>query len=85
MLKRRFAVPIFMRDDEGYAKTIILIQKAYKKETEDYEVMAKKIIELTSTTAFKVPQMTEYLHDIEIFAAEKDVNLTFPEDLMGYK
>jgi hypothetical protein len=86
MLKRRFAVPIFTRDDEDYAKMIAAVKEVRKQGNEEaYEAMAKKITELTSTTNFKVGTMTEYLNDIEHYAAEIGANLTFPDDLIGYR
>jgi len=86
ILKRTFAVPIFTRDDKGYAELIVAVM-AVRDENKmlRYEAMAKQIVRMTSTTDFTVPQMTEYLTDIEHYAAELGANLTFPDDIIGYK
>ena len=82
ILKRRFAVPIFTRDDPDYAAMVSAV-KAVRKQgmTKHAEALAKEISRLTSTVDFKMPQMSEYLHDIEHYAAEGGAALTFPEDL----
>lgn len=85
MLKRKLAVPIFTRDDAGYARMAMAAQVIRKEDEDKYENLAEGISNLTSTTAFNVDQMSEYLNDVEHFAAEEGVGLTFPEDLMGYK
>jgi len=86
ILKRKFAVLIFTRDDKDYAEMIVAVM-AVRDENKmlRYEAMAKQITKLTSTTKFTVPQMTEYLTDVEHYAAELGANLTFPDDLYGYK
>jgi hypothetical protein len=82
MLKRRFAIPIFTRDDPDYAEMILAVKEIRKQGWEvQAESLAKKITKLTSTTDFKVDQMREYLKDIEHYAAEVGCALTFPEDL----
>lgn len=80
-LKRRFAVPIFSRDDLGYMEAVLAVSKI-NKEGMTFEAMklAKVISKLTSTTDFTVKQMTEYLYDIEMYAAEIGAHLTFPEE-----
>ncbi len=83
MLKRRFAVPIFTRDNESYAAMVLAVKEVRKQGmTGHAEALAKEISRLTSTTDFKVDQMREYLTDIEHYAAEVGARLTFPEDLM---
>ena len=82
MLKRRFAVPIFTRDDGDYAKMVIAVKAIRKHGMVDYaEALAKEISRLTSTTSFTVEQMSEYLLDIEHYAAEIGARLTFPDEL----
>ncbi|MCK5602563.1 hypothetical protein KAR91_11855 [Candidatus Pacearchaeota archaeon] len=84
MLKRKFAVLIFTRDDSDYAEMIAAVKLCRKKGMGKVaESLAKKITTLTSTTDFKVDQMREYLTDIEHYAAEIGAELTFPEDLYG--
>lgn len=85
-LKRKFAVPIFVRDDPEYAAMVLAV-KAVRKEgmTGRAEALAKVIARLTSTTDFTVEQMREYLTDIEHYAAEIGASLTFPADLYDAK
>ena len=83
-LKRKFAVPIFTRDDASYAEMVTAVKAVRKEGMADYaEVMAKQISRLTSTTDFTVEAMSEYLKDIEHYAAAVGAELTFPEDLYG--
>ena len=82
VFKRRFAVPIFTRDDADYAEMVMAVKAIRKQGMEDYaEPLAREISRLTSTTDFNVDQMREYLNDIEHYAAEIGAELTFPEDL----
>ncbi len=82
MLKRRFAIPIFTRDDADYAKMVLAVKEIRKQGmTEQAEALAKQISKLTSTTDFNMEQMSEYLHDIEVYAADIGAGLSFPEDL----
>ena len=90
MLKEKFAVPIFIRDDPGYASAVLAVKKVrlhgMNVEADDIK---RLILEHTSTTDFKVKQMTEYLNDFERFAQEQGCVLPRPEDLyyeaMGVK
>jgi len=82
LLKRKFAVPIFTRDDANYAEMVVAVKAIRKQGMGDYaEALAREISRLTSTVDFSVGQMQEYLNDIEHYAAEIGANLTFPEDL----
>lgn len=82
MLKRKFAVPIFTRDDPNYAEMVAAVKSIRKQGMGDYaESLAREISRLTSTTDFSVNQMSEYLGDIEHYAAEIGAELTFPEEL----
>jgi len=66
--KRKFLIPIFIRDDEGFAKMIVATRalKAMDHLTE-YHNLRKGILNLTSITDANVKQMAEYLYDIELF------------------
>lgn len=82
ILKRKFAVPIFTRDSPDYAEMVSAVKAIRKQGMTDYaESLAREISRLTSTTDFTVDQMSEYLNDIEHYAAEIGAELTFPEDL----
>ena len=86
LLKRRFAVPIFTRDDADYAEMVVAVKAIRKQGMEGYaEALAREISRLTSTTDFSVDQMQEYLTDMEHYAAEIGAELTFPEDLYDSK
>lgn len=82
MFKERYAVPIFIRDDEGYA-TMVQAVKSVRRQGMNQEAnnMKQKIVELTSTTDFSIKQMAEYMHDIEVYATEIGAEISFPEDL----
>ena len=80
--KQSFAVPIYIRDDEGYAEMVQAVKAVRKKGMEsEADNLRYKIVELTSTTDFTVKQMAEYLTSIEHYAAEIGASITFPEDL----
>jgi len=84
MLKRKFAVPIFTRDDEDYAAMVTAVKDVRRGgKVKEAEAMAKVIARLTSTTDFSMSQCSEYLLDVEHFAAEHGAPLTFPDDLVG--
>lgn len=86
LLKRKFAVPIFTRDNADYAEMVVAVKAIRKQGMEGYaEALAREISKLTSTTDFSVDQMQEYLNDMEHYAAEIGANLTFPEDLYDNK
>ena len=80
--KEKFAVPIFMRDDEGYAEMVLAV-KAVRKSglNSEADALKRKIVQLTSTTDFNVKQMTEYLNSIEHYSAEIGATITYPDDL----
>ena len=80
--KEKFAVPIFIRDDEGYAEMVLAV-KAVRRNGLNNEAGAlkRKIIGLTSTTDFTVKQMAEFLQSAEHYAAEIGASISFPEDL----
>lgn len=82
LLKRKFAVPIFTRDNANYAEMVVAVKAIRKQGMEGYaEALAKEISRLTSTTDFSVDQCQEYLHDVEMYAAEIGAQITFPADL----
>lgn len=80
--KYEYAVPIFMRDDEGYAQMIQAV-KALRKLGMDneYKTVRKFIVENTSTTDFDTKQMTEYLDRLWRYAVvERGYRLSHPDD-----
>lgn len=82
LCKRRYAVPIFTRDDPDYAEMVAAVKQIRKNgDDKTAEMLAKEISKLTSTTDFTVEQSSEYLKDIEHYAAEIGAPLTFPQDL----
>lgn len=86
MLKRKFAVTIFTRDDPAYAEMVSAVKAVRKSGMVAYaEALAREISRLTSTADFNVDQMDEYLADVEHYAAEIGAELTFPEDIYSHK
>ena len=58
MLKEKFAVPIFKRDDAEYAEMLEAVNEVHRKGMIfQAKALAKEIPKLTSTTRFKVPQI----------------------------
>lgn len=65
-LKRKFLMPIFERDDAGYAAMLVTMRKLYKSGFKgESEELIKFIVDKTSTTDASIKQFTEYLNDIE--------------------
>ena len=80
--KERFAIPIFTRDDEGYAAMVEAVKAVRRKGMNtEADALKKKILALTSTSDFSVKQNTEYLREIEMEAAKAGVSLSFPADI----
>ena len=80
-LKRRMLVPIYERDDEGYAAMIHAVRKVHTQGfKEDAKALFDQIVKLTSTTNAKVKQFTEYLNEIERDMIGKGIVLPHPED-----
>ena len=76
-MKRRFLRVIFMRDDEGFLEMILAIRKVHD---DIAEPLKREVIKLMSTTQASVKQMSEYLDDINNFAAGLDIRLPAPEE-----
>ena len=80
-MKKRLLVPIYERDDLGYAGMIQAVRRVYAGGSrDDANAMFKQIVKLTSTTDANVKQFTEYLNDIERDMMSKGISLPHPED-----
>lgn len=78
-LKRKFAVPIFTRDNRDYAQMVEAVKGVRKLNMLfEAECLAKEITRLTTTTDFTTDQMAEYLKDIEHYAAGEGIELSIP-------
>lgn len=79
--KRRFLVPILIRDDTEYAAMWGAVEsvKASGMEKEAAQLEGD-IVRLTSTTRLNTRQFTEFLTDIDRHAAGLDIYLPRPED-----
>ena len=80
-LRRKFLVQIYERDDQGFAEMVDSIRKVYsmgmqKRATKIHDY----IVERTSTGSATLKQFMEYLKEIERYAAENGIPLTFPDD-----
>ena len=72
--KEKFLVPIFTRDDEGYAEMVDAI-----KDSDRQDVLTREMLRLTSTTQCTVKQMSELIDDIQHHAASLGIRLPAPE------
>lgn len=63
--KRRFLVPILIRDDSGFAE---MVQAVNAVEKAQQEPLKRQIVRLVSTTGLNTKQFTEYLNEIEAHA-----------------
>jgi hypothetical protein len=81
-MKRRFLVPIFERDDEGYALTLVALRNVYKSGMKkESEALHKHIVNETSTTDADVKQFTEYLNEISRFCGMNGIWLRTDQHL----
>lgn len=80
-LKRRLLVPIYERDDPGFAAMIQAVRKVHTEGFKaDAKAMSAQIVRMTSTTGATVKQFTEYLKEIERDMTGKGIPLPHPED-----
>lgn len=75
--KKRWAIPIFRRDDENFAGLYSIWKQLYGSDIERMDWFADIQV---STTAFTTHQMAEYLTDYQRFYLEHGVMLPDPED-----
>lgn len=79
--KEKFAIHIFVRDDESFRRMMQAINTLNNFEYHLYREALGKIVELTQTTAFSVAQFTEYLNEIDRFWMIKGLYLPVPQHL----
>lgn len=80
-LRRRILLPIYERDDLGYADMLNAVRKVHKLGGKaEAKIQADFIIKHTSTTAANIKQFTEYLKEIERDMVGKGIILPRPED-----
>lgn len=72
--KRRFLVPIMIRDDEQFAAMWTAVSDA------DNEELYQGVVKLLSTTVLNTAQFAEYLTDIERAAYELGIALPTGDD-----
>lgn len=79
--KERFFKPIFIRDDPGYASLWETVRDLWRQGMKDEsQIVAKGIINLTSSTQANTAQMAEVLNNIDFDAANLGVHLPRPSD-----
>lgn len=81
ILKYRFLVTIFYRDDAQYAAMCDSVKVLKSIDRDHYDNIAAHVIRQTSTTDANVKQMTEYLDRIERYCYANNFTLTIPDDL----
>lgn len=84
-LKHKYLMHIYCRDDLGYSKMIMAVEKLNDGRfiDIDYKELIDEIIKLTSTTQATVKQFSEYLQCIERFCHNEGVMLR--TDMQIYK
>lgn len=74
--KKKFLVPIFERDDLGYAAMLVALRKVYKQGMKgECDVLLNHIVQETSTTDCSILQFSEYLNEIELFLHSLGITL----------
>ncbi len=79
--KRQFAVPIFVRDDKGYADMYLAVKALNDNHTKS--VLSKEIVRLTSTTKFNTKQMSEFIDSVVKDLANNGFNVILTSDELG--
>lgn len=79
--KKRFLVPIFIRDDPDYAEMVEAVRNVWRSGMKDQaRLLEKVIIKRTSTTDANTAQMAEYMRDIDMEASGLGIYLLRPDD-----
>jgi len=77
--KDKWLVSIYERDDPEYAEMIQALRAVWRQGMKKEALeLRKRIVALTSTTTATVPQMAEYLAEMENFAMRVGVKLPSP-------
>lgn len=79
-LKSKYLVPIYERDNEEYAEMFETVRELYRTNPKKAMHLRNQIVKLTSTTTANIVQFTEYLEDVEHYAADMGIMLPHPED-----
>jgi hypothetical protein len=74
--KREFLVPIFIRDDQGYADMYFAVESAPEPQR---TILKREVVKLTSTTKANVQQMSEFIDSILQQAGELGIRLPIQE------
>jgi len=74
--KGMFLVPIFTRDDPGFAEMMAHLQSLPDRQ---HKIFTREVVRLASTTQCNVQQFSEYLDDIARHAADLGIKLPAPE------
>ncbi len=72
LLKEMYLVPILVRDDPDVERMAQILEQTHD---------LKKLAAVLSTTHLDVRQFSEYITDVQGFAAEMSIGLRMPEDL----
>jgi len=79
--KRRFLLKIYYRDSNSFAAMCDSIKALQDLDLQHYDMIAKEVVSLVSTTKATDKQMSEYLDDIYRFCYAQGLFLLIPEDL----
>lgn len=79
--KRRFLLKIYYRDSQSFAAMCDSIKALQDLDLQHYDMIAKEVVGLVSTTKATDKQMGEYLDDIYRFCYAQGLFLLIPEDL----
>lgn len=79
--KRRFLLKIYYRDSNSFAAMCDSIKALQDLDLQHYDMIAKEVVALVSTTKATDKQMSEYLDDIYRFCYTQGLLLLIPDDL----
>lgn len=81
LMKRKFLINIYRRDDEGFAAMCDAIALLKKNEPEQAQAIGDQVIKLTSITNATKIQMSEFMDHFYRFAQDQGLWLQTPDDL----
>ena len=79
-MKKRFLIPIFIREHEGFAEMVDAVQKVKDSDPGTWRTLADYILQKTSIMDANVAEMREYMTEVDQFAASNSIRLPLPED-----
>jgi len=73
--KKRFALPIFIRDDPEFCDMVQAIRAVSLRDKEQGFMLARNVLKLVSTSNFNTKQMAEFITEVLNDCYNKNINI----------